>query len=75
MVWIFLSNAIYIFTKKSFNEEQRKMLIVLSAASIGVAIQTYVMRGIVSQETCLSWALMVGWINYDIKRKIPTKQS
>lgn len=75
LVWIFLSNAIYIFTKKSFNEEQRKMLIVLSAASIGVAIQTYVMRGIVSQETCLSWALMVGWINYDIKRKIPTKQS
>ena len=44
------------------------MVIILAAITIGLMINTYVVRGPISQIPPISWALLLGTINYKVRR-------
>lgn len=65
LIWLFLSNILLIVKNDKKNID---ILIILAAITVGVMINTYVVRGPISQIPPISWALLIGTINYNIRR-------
>lgn len=65
LIWLFLSNILIIVKK---DKKYTDMVIILAAITIGVMINTYVVRGPISQIPPISWALLLGTINYNVRR-------
>ena len=69
LVWFMLSNVIVglkLITKRK--DIQGELLLLITIEFIFM-IQTYVVRGPVAQNVNLVTAILVGWINADIKRE------
>ena len=65
LIWLLLSNIILVLkSDKKFYDD----VIILSAITVGMAINTYVLRGPVSQIAPFTWALLVGTINCKIRK-------
>lgn len=67
IIWLYLSNIIAVFRKEK--NQCKYELCALSAITIGMAVLTYVVRGIYSQSMLIVWPLMVGWINAKIRKE------
>ncbi len=65
LIWLFLSNILMIVKK---DKKYTDMVIILAAITIGLMINTYVVRGPISQIPPISWALLLGTINYKVRR-------
>ena len=65
LIWLFLSNILLAMKKdKKFIDD----VIILSAVTVGIAINTYVVRGPISQIAPITWALWVGTVNCKIRK-------
>ena len=64
LIWLFVANIILFFRKRYENNIDD--LIILAATTVGIMVNTYVVRGPVTQISCITWGIMMGSINYKI---------
>lgn len=71
LIWLFIANIVLVFRKRY--ENNMDDLIILAATTIGIMINTYVVRGPITQNPCIVWGIIVGSINYKINHKTTNK--
>lgn len=69
LVWLMLSNIIFCVKAIKKRDGLYINYIILFSICIAFLVQTYIVRGPVSQEANITWSLLVGWINAEIHTK------
>lgn len=69
LILLYVLNALEVLKYKKYNSRTKELLIIMSFATIGVALNTVVMRGIVAQSTIMYWGLIMGWVNRELRLK------
>lgn len=63
LIWLMLANVVWAIKYIRVKDKMWQEFALLAAITAAFLIQTYIVRGPVSQEANITWCLLVGWIN------------
>ena len=65
LIWLYLSNILQFFTIKE--KWLKKEAITIVAITVGMILMSYVVNGNFGGRMWITWGIMVGWINAEIR--------